>query len=85
MVQISKKICFKKVNFWDLRGPLELLVNPKMAKILDSEPLLTLKKIETWAGPVPSLHCAERRKFWRNFVWHQLKQDKATFNFGQFH
>jgi len=23
---------------------------------------------------------AERKKFWRNFIWHQLKRDKATFN-----
>ena len=41
LVQIKKKLCSKKVNFWDFRGPLELQVDPKMAQILDFEPLLT--------------------------------------------
>ena len=44
LVQIKKKKknCSKKVNFGDFRGPIELQGNPKMAQILDSEPLLTI-------------------------------------------
>ena len=71
-----KKICFKKVDFWDFRGPLELLANPKMAQILDSEPLLTLQKIETWAEtkldtcPVPTVHSS---LFTWNTRWEHLQ------------
>ena len=45
------------------------LCNQKFAQIKKQEVFLDLRKFLV----------AEGMKFWSNFVWHQLKRDKATF------